>query len=69
MGFVAGAKVAALGLFLSYLVGSVISIGILLVSKTGGNRHEVPFGPFLVAGLYLALCFYSPIVDLIFPTL
>lgn len=69
MGFVAGAKIAGLALFLSYMVGSVLSIGILLFSRKRGNRHEVPFGPFLIAGLYLALCFYSPIIHIIFPSL
>ncbi|MDD2917141.1 MAG: prepilin peptidase [Candidatus Gracilibacteria bacterium] len=61
MGLVGGAKIALLGLFLSYLVGSVIGAGILL--STRNRNTEVPFGPYLALGLYISLFWYTPIVD------
>lgn len=60
MGLVAGAKIAALGLLLAYFSGSIIGIGILAYNR---NRNtEVPFGPYLALGLYIALFWYDPII-------
>ena len=69
MGLVCGAKIAALALFLSYIVWSIISIGVLLFTSRKNERHEVPFGPFLIIGMFLALSFYDRVVSLIFPSL
>jgi prepilin signal peptidase PulO-like enzyme (type II secretory pathway) len=45
MGMLAGTKIAMLGLLLSYFVGSIIGVAILLYTR---NRNtEVPFGPYL----------------------
>lgn len=60
MGFVAGAKIAGLGLFLAYVVGSVIGIYVLAVKRE--RNVAIAFGPFLAIGLYLSLFFYSPIM-------
>lgn len=61
MGLVGGAKIALLGLFLSYFAGSIIGVGILLYNR---NRNtEVPFGPYLALGLYISLFWYTPIVE------
>jgi leader peptidase (prepilin peptidase)/N-methyltransferase len=46
----------ALGLFLSFLVASVVGIG-LIVTKRKGRKDKVPFGPFLAAGTLLAVLF------------
>ena len=61
MGFVGGAQIAWLGLFLSYIVGSVIWIGLLLKGK--GSKTAIPFGPFLAIGLWTALVFHSQILE------
>lgn len=61
MGLVGGAKIALLGLALSYLLGSII--GLLIIAKTRSRNTELPFGPYLALGLYLSLFFYAPIID------
>lgn len=60
MGLVAGAKMAALALFLSYIVGSVVGIYVLAVKKQ--RNMAIAFGPFLAVGLYLSLFFYPQIM-------
>lgn len=61
MGFVWGAKIAWLGIFLSYFVGSIIGVAILLIR---GREHSVvPFGPFLAIGLWLAMFEYQRIME------
>jgi len=61
MGLVAGAKIAALGLLLAYFSGSII--GIIILLSTRNRNTEVPFGPYLALGLYIALFWYTPIVE------
>ena len=63
MGLVAGARMAALALFLSYIVGSVVGIYVLAVKKQ--RNMAIAFGPFLAVGLYLSLFFYTPIMKVI----
>ncbi len=63
MGLVAGARMAALALFLSYIVGSVVGIYVLAVKKQ--RNMAIAFGPFLAVGLYLSLFFYTPIMKAI----
>lgn len=41
-------------LFFAFLIGAIIGIGLVLASKKK-LRSEVPFGPFLVAGTFIAL--------------
>lgn len=60
MGFVAGAKIAGLAVFLAYVVGSIVGIYVLAVRKE--RNVAIAFGPFLAIGLYLSLVFYDPIV-------
>jgi prepilin signal peptidase PulO-like enzyme (type II secretory pathway) len=66
MGFVAGAKIAALGVFIAYLIGSVVGTYVLTVRKE--RNVAVPFGPFLIAGLFSSLLWYEDIVPFVFST-
>jgi leader peptidase (prepilin peptidase)/N-methyltransferase len=43
-----------LGLFLSFLVASIVGVG-LIVTKRKGRKDRVPFGPFLATGTGLAV--------------
>lgn len=43
-----------LGLFLSFLLASVIGIG-LMVTRIRGRKDAVPFGPFMAAGALIAV--------------
>ena len=52
-----------LGLFLSFLLASIIGIG-LIATKKKGRKDKVPFGPFLAAGTALAILVGQPLLDL-----
>ena len=60
LGWVSGALVF-LGMFLAFLLGSVIGI-LLILTKVRGRRDHVPFGPFLAAGTMVALLIGEPIL-------
>ena len=49
-------------LFLSFLIGAIIGVAMISFKK-GTLKSEVPFGPFLITGTYLALFFGEKIVD------
>lgn len=49
-----GLGYAVLGIFLGFLLASIIGIG-LIVTRVRGRKDPVPFGPFLAAGAVLAV--------------
>lgn len=49
-----GWDVWAAGLMLGFLLGGVFGIGVVL-SKRGGRKTAVPFGPFMIIGAFLAI--------------
>ena len=57
-----GWGILAVGFLLAFLLGGLVSI-ILLVTRIRGRKDAIPFGPYLVAGSYLALAFGDAIVD------
>lgn len=48
------------GVFLAFLIGGVVAIG-LLVSRRKGRKDAIPFGPSLVIGAWLAIAYGSEI--------
>ena len=48
-------------LFLAFFIGALIGIGLILTKKKT-LKSEVPFGPFLVAGTFLALFFGEKLI-------
>jgi prepilin signal peptidase PulO-like enzyme (type II secretory pathway) len=62
MGFFLGLSRAVAALALSFWLGALISVGIILIEKSGSLRKkkqltmksEIPFAPFLIAGFFLA---------------
>ena len=46
----------ALGLFAGFLLGGVWGIGLILLRK-GGRKSKVPFGPFMLLGVLLAILY------------
>ena len=63
LGWVSAATVF-LGLFLAFLLGSVIGI-LLIATGRRGRRDHVPFGPFLALGTVLALLLGEPLLSLV----
>lgn len=48
-------------IFLSFTIGAVVGVG-LLMSRKAGFKSAVPFGPFLVLGAVITLVFGDPIL-------
>lgn len=42
------------GAFAGFLLGALVGIGLMVVRR-GGRRTALPFGPFMIAGLFVAL--------------
>ncbi len=62
LGLILGWPNILLGLFLSYLIGGIIGIGLVIISKKQ-MKSEVPFAPFLIAGTMIAVLFGTPILN------
>jgi len=56
MGLFLGWPNISVALFLAFLIGAIIGIGLILIGKKT-MKSEVPFGPFLVTGTFLAMFF------------
>lgn len=54
VGLILGWPSVLVGLLLSFVIGSIYSIGIILLKK-GSMQSQVPFVPFLVLGTFLAI--------------
>lgn len=54
LGFILGIKKIFLTIFLSFILGSIISI-ILLATKIKGRKDPIPFGPFIVLGFTIVV--------------
>jgi len=52
----------SVALFSAFFIGAIIGIG-LIISDRKTLKSEVPFGPFLVAGTFLALFFGGRLID------
>lgn len=62
MGIFLGFPNIVVALFSAFLTGAIIGLGLVL-SKKKTMKSEVPFGPFLVAGTFLALFFGQQVAD------
>ena len=60
MGLLLGVKNALVALFLAFFLGAVVSI-ILIILNRKKLKSEIPFGPFLIAGTFLAMFWGQPI--------
>jgi prepilin signal peptidase PulO-like enzyme (type II secretory pathway) len=49
-------------LFLAFLIGAIIGLGLIILKKKT-IKSELPFGPFLITGIYLALFFGEKIIS------
>ena len=61
VGLFIGTGPVLLGLFLSFIIGGIISF-ILILFKIKGRKDYIPFGPFLSIGSFISALFYSEII-------
>lgn len=62
LGLVLGFPKILVGLFLSYLIGGIIGIG-LIIAKKKGLKSEVPFAPFLIISTFITLFWGEQIIN------
>jgi len=62
MGLFLGFPNIAVALFFSFLIGAMIGVGLILSGKKS-LKSEVPFGPFLVTGTFIALFWGEKIIN------
>lgn len=54
LGFILGIKKIFLTIFLSFLLGAIISV-FLLIMKIKGRKDPIPFGPFIILGFFIVV--------------
>jgi leader peptidase (prepilin peptidase)/N-methyltransferase len=57
-----GWEYAVVGAFLGFLAGGVVGL-ILMALGRAGRKSQIPFGPYMMIGAWLALAFAEPVVD------
>ena len=62
MGLLLGMPNVFVALFLAFLFGAIIGL-ILMVCGRKGLKSEIPFGPFLIVGTFIALFFGDQIIQ------
>ncbi len=62
MGLILGWPNILLGLFLGFLFGAIIGIG-LIIFRRKKMKSEIPFGPFLAGGTLVALLWGEEIIN------
>jgi len=62
MGLFLGWPNILVALFLAFFIGAIIGVGLILAGRKK-LQSEVPFGPFLVTGTFLALFWGQTIID------
>lgn len=68
IGYLGAPGLVLIGMFLSFLIGSVVGVG-LMVASDKGRKTQVPFGPFLAAGTVVAILWGQGLLDLYLDTL
>lgn len=69
MGFILGFPKVLLGLYISFIVGAIISLILVLLKKKKLKGGTIPFGPFLVTGTVICLFWGNEIISKILPYL
>ena len=62
MGLVLGLPDVLTALFLAFFFGAIISV-ILMIFGKKGFKSEIPFGPFLIAGTFMAIFWGKEIIE------
>lgn len=61
LGLILGLPKIVLSLFLAFFFGAIIGIGLIVLDKKG-LKSEIPFGPFLITGFFVAVLFGDKII-------
>lgn len=62
LGYAGGAGLVPVGMFISFVLGGVIGLG--LMAATGrGRKMKIPFGPFLAGGTVIAIAVGQRLLD------
>ena len=62
MGLLLGVPNVLVALFLAFFLGAIIGL-MLMVGKKKGLKSEIPFGPFLITGTFIATFWGSQIIQ------
>ena len=62
LGFVVGLRSIFLVIFLSFLLGAIISV-FLLATRLKSRKDPIPFGPFIVLGFFIVLFLEDNLLD------
>ncbi len=65
MGLILGFPKIILAIFFSSFIGAIIGIGLVMFKKKD-LKSEIPFGPFLVSGTFIAMFWGQQIIDFYF---
>lgn len=57
-----GWDAVAVGAFAGFLLGGVVGIA-LLAARTATRKSRIPFGPYMLAGAFLAVFAAAPVAD------
>lgn len=62
LGFILGLRLIILNIFLSFFIGAIISV-FLLISKIKSRKDAIPFGPFIIIAFFITLFYGTSILD------
>ena len=62
LGFILGIKNIFLTIFLSFILGAIISV-ILLITKIKGKKDPIPFGPFIILGFFITVFWGDELIN------
>ena len=68
LGFILGVKYILLTIFLSFILGAIISVA-LLATKIKTRKDPIPFGPFIILGFFISLLWGEVLLDWYFKLL
>ena len=65
IGWVLGLSAGISAIVLAFWIGAVASVAwMYIVFRKIKSRYEIPFGPYLILGMYLVLLFGIQVIDL-----
>jgi leader peptidase (prepilin peptidase) / N-methyltransferase len=63
LGYLGGFGLVLLGMFVSFLVGGIVGIAVMVITG-GGRKMQIPFGPFMAVGTIVTIFCGEGLLDL-----